>query len=154
VSGSYIRHTGSVKVTITGTNDGRWSIDGKGNYPSGWTARNIVVGNYKILFSNVPGRVKPEVKTITVKNGATTTVSAAYTQNTGSISVTIEGPGEARWSIDGRGSYASGQTVSDVLAGNRTISFSYVRGWKTPANKTVTVTRGAVESIRGVYTER
>ncbi len=154
VSGTYIRHTGSVKVNITGTKDGRWSIDGKGNYPSGWTAKNIVVGNYKILFSNVSGRVKPEVKTITVKNGATTTVSAAYTQNTGSISVTIDGPKEARWSIDGRGSYTSGQTVSEILVGNHTITFSYVRGWKNPADKRVTVTRGAVESVRGVYSER
>ncbi len=126
---------GSVRVDITGTKDGRWSLDGKGNYPSGWTAGKIVVGTYKVLFSNVSGSIKPEAKTITVKNGVTTTLSAAYTPNTGSVTVTIDGPKEARWSIDGRGSYQSGQTVGGVIQGNHTISFSYVKGWKSPADR-------------------
>ncbi len=141
-SGAYVRHTGSVRVDITGTKDGRWSLDGKGNYPSGWTAGKIVVGTYKVLFSNVSGSIKPEAKTITVKNGVTTTLSAAYTPNTGSVTVTIDGPKEARWSIDGRGSYQSGQTVGGVIQGNHTISFSYVKGWKSPADRKITVQRG------------
>ena len=153
-SGAYVRHTGSVRVDITGTKDGRWSLDGKGNYPSGWTAGNIVVGTYKVLFSNVSGSIKPEARTITVKNGVTTTLSAAYTPNTGSVTVTIDGPKEARWSIDGRGSYQSGQTVGDIVQGKHTISFSYVKGWKSPADRTVTVQRGGTVSASGAYTER
>ncbi|TDY54986.1 hypothetical protein C8D99_1269 [Aminivibrio pyruvatiphilus] len=153
-SGTYVRHTGSVKVEITGTKDGRWSLDGKGNYPGGWTAGSIVVGTYRIIFSDVSGRIKPEPKTITVSRGATTTVSAAYTQNTGSITVTIDGPKEARWSIDGRGSYESGQTVAEILVGNRVISFSYVKGWRSPADRSVTVQRGGTVSASGVYTAR
>ena len=153
-SGAYVRHTGSVRVDITGTKDGRWSLDGKGNYPSGWTAGKIVVGTYKVLFSNVSGSIKPEAKTITVKNGVTTTLSAAYTPNTGSVTVTIDGPKEARWSIDGRGSYQSGQTVGGVIQGNHTISFSYVKGWKSPADRKITVQRGATISSSGAYTER
>ncbi|MBL3538098.1 hypothetical protein, partial [Aminivibrio sp.] len=153
-SGTYVRHTGSVKVDITGTKDGRWSLDGKGNYPGGWTAGNVVVGTYRILFSDVPGRIKPEPITITVSKGATTAVSAAYTQNTGAITVTIDGPKEAQWSIDGMGSYESGQTVGEILLGNHVISFSYVKGWKSPADMTVTVQRGATVSASGVYTRR
>jgi hypothetical protein len=153
-SGAYVRHTGSVRVDITGTKDGRWSLDGKGNYPSGWTAGKIVVGTYKVLFSNVSGSIKPEVRTITVKNGVTTTLSAAYTPNTGSVTVTIDGPKEARWSIDGRGSYQNGQTVGGVIQGNHTISFSYVKGWKSPADREITVQRGATVSSSGAYTER
>jgi len=153
-SGTYVRNTGSVRVDITGTKDGRWSLDGKGNYPSGWTAGNIVVGTYKVLFSNVSGSIKPEARTITVKNGVTTTLSAAYTPNTGSVTVTIDGPKEARWSIDGRGSYQSGQTVGDIVQGKHTISFSYVKGWKSPADRTVTVQRGGTVSASGAYTER
>jgi hypothetical protein len=153
-SGSYVRHTGSVKVDITGTKDGRWSLDGKGNYPGGWTADNIVVGTYRILFSDVSGRIKPEPKTITVSKGATTTVSAAYTQNTGAITVNVDGRKEARWSIDGMGSYERGETVQEIHLGDRVISFSYGKGWKSPADRTVTVQRGATASLSGVYTQR
>jgi len=112
------------------------------------------VGTYKVLFSNVSGSIKPEARTITVKNGVTTTLSAAYTPNTGSVTVTIDGPKEARWSIDGRGSYQSGQTVGDIVQGKHTISFSYVKGWKSPADRTVTVQRGGTVSASGAYTER
>ena len=114
-SGVYIRHTGSVRVDITGTKDGRWSLDGKGNYPGGWTEKNIPTGSYKIIFSDVTGRIKPEARPVTVTLDKTASVKAEYINNTGSVTVKIDGPGEARWTIDGKGSYTNGQTVGEIL---------------------------------------
>lgn len=153
ISEKYVRHTGAVKVDIAGTGEGRWSLDGKGNFPSGWTEKNVVVGPYKILFSDVSGRIKPEPLPVTVVHNTTTSIKAEYVKNTGSVTVKIDGPEEARWTVDGRGSYASGQTVGEILPGGHTISFTYVKGWKSPSDVKITIQKDATASAEGKYTE-
>ncbi|MGI6784761.1 MAG: hypothetical protein ACOX5A_11210 [Aminivibrio sp.] len=151
VSAAYVRQTGSVKVDIAGTKDGRWSLDGKGNYPGSWTEKNIPTGSYKIVFSDVTGRIKPESLPVTVTPDKTASVKAEYINNTGFITVKIDGPAEARWAIDGKGSYESGQTVGEILPGGRTVSFTYVKGWKSPADVKVTVQKDGTATVEGAY---
>jgi hypothetical protein len=152
-SGKYVRHTGSVKVDITGTKDGRWSLDGKGNYPGGWVEKNIPTGTYKVLFCNVSGRIKPEPVSVTVAHGKALTLTAEYVKNTGSVTVKIDGPQDARWTVGGRGSYKSGQTAEEILPGERVVSFTYVKGWKSPPDIKITVSRDETVSAEGKYTE-
>lgn len=74
----------------------------------------------------------------------------------GSIQITIEDDSGdpvvgATWAIDGEGSYISGQIVTDVLIGDRSISCSVVAGYTKPANFDVTVTDGVTAIDTAVY---
>ena len=68
------------------------------------------------------------------------------------LEVYISGPSEARWSLDGKGSYTSGQTISDVIPGSHTVSFSGIPGWTTPADINVSLDPGESVRLSGEYT--
>ncbi len=75
---------------------------------------------------------------------------------TGSLTVTISPAtavsAGAQWQIDGGEWQNSGATVSDLSAGNYTVSFSSVSGWAAPAEQTVIISEQA-ETLTGTYTE-
>ncbi len=78
--------------------------------------------------------------------------AAKITSHTGSVRVTIVGPVEARWSLDGVGSYVSGQTVPGVPVGVYVVSFSDVAGWDTPSDQNVVVSEDVTTETSGTYT--
>ncbi len=151
-AGTYTQHTGFVRVTISSPGDARWSVNGMGDYRSGETSPGIPAGKAVVSFTSVSGWDKPANISVTVKNGTTAAAKGTYKQHAGSVRVTIKGPAGARWSLDGKGSYKSGTTVSKVPAGNLVVSFSNVAGWNKPANISVAVRKGARATTNGIYT--
>lgn len=73
-------------------------------------------------------------------------------QSSNILTVAITGPAAARWHIDGLGDYTSGESVA-VSPGNKTVSFSDVPGWTTPANIPTTVNPGESVTLNATYTE-
>jgi uncharacterized repeat protein (TIGR03803 family) len=59
----------------------------------------------------------------------------------------------ARWAVDGGDTENDGATVTNLVVGNYTLSFSAVSGWLTPANQTVAVTANTTATAVGVYTQ-
>ncbi|MGD0816652.1 MAG: leucine-rich repeat domain-containing protein [Verrucomicrobiota bacterium] len=74
-----------------------------------------------------------------------------------SLQITL-GPTAARaagaeWQLDGGFSQnGSMTTLDDLLAGSRTVSFTPIPGWITPANQTLTITNGEAAAVFGIYT--
>ena len=60
---------------------------------------------------------------------------------------------EAKWSIDGTNWNNSGQTLTNIRAGNYTIMCQPVDGWNSPANDPVQIKNNTVSSLSQVYTE-
>ena len=57
----------------------------------------------------------------------------------------------AQWQVDEGTLQNSGATITNLAAGNHTVSFTSVSGWNTPANETLTITNGAATTVTGVY---
>jgi len=150
-TGVYTRHTGSVRVNIDGPEEARWSLNGEGSFESGHTAVNIPTGQHVISFSGVQDWDKPADMSINVTKDATAQVVATYTRHTGSVRVNIDGPEEARWSLNGEGSFESGHTVENVPTGDHTVSFSDVERWTKPQDGMVAVVAGETVQISGTY---
>jgi subtilisin family serine protease len=146
-----VQHKGSVQVVLFGPEEARWSVDGKGSYASGETVKDLIVGTYRLSFSQVDGWDAPREMRITVAKDTLAKTEPGYTRHLGSVTVTIDGPAEARWSLDGQGSYENGQSVEKVVVGEHTVSFSDIVDWDTPADQTVSVTKDAVSTIAGSY---
>ncbi len=106
VSAVYVRHVGSVSVTIDGPKDAKWSLDGEGSsYESGHTMDSVPTGSHKVTFSEAADWTAPAVQDVTVVKDETASVSAVYVRHVGSVSVTIDGPKDAKWSLNGEGAY-------------------------------------------------
>ena len=153
VSGVYAQHTGSVSAVIEGPQNALWSLNGEGSYASGEVAQGLPVGDYVVAFGGVEGWEKPEDQKVLVVKDELTSVSAVYTQQKGSVSAVIEGPETALWSLNGEGSYASGEVVQGVPAGEYIVSFSEIEGWNTPADVVVSVTKDSLVSVTGSYAQ-
>lgn len=74
----------------------------------------------------------------------------------GSLTVTIAPQvardNSAQWSIDGGSTWNdSGDTVSDLTAGDVTLQFSAVTGWKSPVNQTITIVDSQTSEAVGIY---
>ncbi len=79
------------------------------------------------------------------------------TDETGSLTVTLS-PADAvtagaQWQVDSGDWQNSGATVSDLSAGNHTVSFSTVTGWAPPDSQTVTITADSTKTLTETYTE-
>ncbi len=74
--------------------------------------------------------------------------------STGSVSVSIEGPEEARWLVNRNDSYGSGETVNFVSGVTYEISFSDVDGWVKPEAVTHTLSADVPLEIHAIYEER
>ena len=147
----YKRQTGSVTVKLEGPGEARWSLDGAGSYASGETVADVPVGSRTVSFSEVGDWTKPQDLALVVGKDEDVSAEAAYVQHTGSITVTLEGPEEARWNINGRGLYSTGETAENITVGEHTLSFSYVRDWDAPPSLQVTVTRDSELTVKQEY---
>jgi hypothetical protein len=70
----------------------------------------------------------------------------------GSLQVTIAPDAAitagAQWQVDDGASQISGTTLTNLVAGNHTVSFIPISGWNTPTNQTVTITNGATRAFQ------
>jgi hypothetical protein len=75
---------------------------------------------------------------------------------TGSLQVTITPAGAtnagAQWQVDDGALQNSGTTLTNLSAGNHTVSFTPISGWNTPTNQTVAITNESTTTASGLYT--
>ena len=160
----YARQTGSLQVTITpqGAIDAgaQWRVDGGGLAEQrGHTETGLSVGQHTVEFSDVAGWTKPGNQTVTISDGQTTTATGTYTQQIGSLQVTISPQGAidagAQWRRVGTSTWLnSGTTEPGIPVGQHTVEFSDVAGWTKPANQTVTISNGQTTTATGTYVQQ
>ena len=87
------------------------------------------------------------------------TITETYTQQTGSLAVTISPQGAidagAKWRRAGTGTWQnSGATETGIPVGQHTVEFSDVAGWTKPGNQTVTISNGQTTNTSGTYVQQ
>jgi len=168
-SGAYTQDTGSLRVTISpqgAINAGaQWRVKcGSGTwsswYNSGYTKSGLPVGSYTVEYKDISGWTKPSNDSGTIQKSQTATESGAYTQDTGSLRVTISPQGAinagAQWRVKcGSGTwsswYNSGYTKSGLPVGSYTVEYKDVSGWTKPGNDTGTIQEGQTMHEDGAY---
>ena len=99
--------TGSITVTITGTDTGAWYLDGS---PVAHTSGETVTtdaGPHTVSFRTVPGMVSPEAQTVSVPRNGTASVAGVYTPASQRIYY---------GTINDGSTYAISQITADMLA--------------------------------------
>ena len=161
VTRNYVRHTGSLKVTIApagaASAGARWRRTGTTTWrTSGSTETGLPTGNYAVEFNAVDGWSKPANMAVAVAKGATASIAGTYTELCGGLKVTIS-PAEAaaagaRWRRTGTTTWrTSGSTETGVPAGTHVVEFNAVGGWDAPANASVAVSAGGTAAIGRSY---
>ncbi len=153
---------GSLSVTITpqGAIDSgaQWNVNGGAWQPSGSTVPNLSVGTYTVSFRPVSGWNTPGTQPAIIQNGQTTSLAGLYTQQTGSLTVTISPAAAvsagAMWNVDGGGWQASGATVGNLSVGSHTVNYNSIIGWSSPASQTVSIVNGQTTSWTGTYVQK
>ncbi len=159
ISRAYSLQTGAIKVTITPpaavSAGAQWRVDGGEWIDSGETQDGLPVGSHTVTFKPVDDWAAPAARTVTITSGQTTSISRAYTLQTGAIKVTITPPAAvsagAQWRVDGGEWIDSGQTQDGLPVGSHTVTFKPVDDWAAPAARTVTITSGQTTSISRAY---
>ena len=164
LSGAYVQQTGSLTVTISPagavTAGAMWNVDGGTTwYASGAVVPNLSVGSHTVAFNNVSGWTTPSSQTATISNGTTASLSGAYVQQTGSLTVTISPAGAvtagAMWNVDGGTTwYASSAVVPNLSVGSHTVAFNNISGWTAPSSQTATISNGTTTSLSGAYAQQ
>jgi len=167
-SGTYSPDTGSLRVTITpqGAIDAgaQWQvIDSSGTtsgwYNSGYTKSGLPVGSYTVKYKDISGWNRPSDSGTIYKN-QTATETGPYTQDTGSLRVTITPQGAitagAQWQvIDSTGTtsswYNSGYTKSGLPVGSYTVKYKDISGWAKPADDAGTIYKNQTATESGAY---
>ncbi len=131
----------SFDITIVGPESARYSINGSGSYSSGEHVELVYADTYTISFLDISGLVKPEDIILDNPTGALTT-TVIYKQ---SILINIY-PNTATYSINGSGTYNSGETYLIDYAAPYTFVFSDIAGLTKPDDIVVSPTEN-YESI-------
>jgi hypothetical protein len=158
-SGTYTQQTGYLQVSIYpsgAVNAGaQWQENG-GAWQNNGTTITLPVGNYTVSFNTIAGWNTPGNQNVTINNGSTTTPSATYTPQTGSLQVTISPSSAvsagAQWQVDNGAWQSSGATVSGLTVGNHTVDFNAISGWSSPGAQTVQINNGQTTPFTGTYT--
>ncbi|MHC1725922.1 MAG: Ser-Thr-rich GPI-anchored membrane family protein [Syntrophobacteraceae bacterium] len=151
--------TGSLTATITPieaiTAGAKWGVDNGDWLNSGETVAAPVYGSRSVLFKDIPGWDTPEVQTVTVSEGGTTTAAGEYVRQIGSLTVSITPQAAveagAMWQVDGGGWMASGDTVQNLPAGPHVVSCKVITGWISPSSRTVTISKDDTATVACAY---
>jgi hypothetical protein len=151
---------GSLQVMLSPTGavsaGAQWQLDGGPWQESGTTLSNLTVGAYAVSFFPVVGWITPSNQTVTVASGETTNLNETYV-GLGNIQVTINptnaATGGAQWALDGGPWQNSGTTLSNLMVGTHTVTFTNVAGWTTPTNQTVAVNLGQTTVVAAAYVQ-
>ncbi|MCX8110308.1 MAG: hypothetical protein N3D15_03545, partial [Syntrophorhabdaceae bacterium] len=156
-TGVYAQQFGTLAIVITPQDainaGGLWRVDnGEWQKPG---SVNIAIGSHIIDFKDVPNWVKPQGSTINVLPGQVATVNGVYTQQPGSLVVTITPQAVidagAKWRVDNGEWQASGAKLSNISPGNHNVEFSDVQGWLKQSTLTVNIIPGQEATISGAY---
>ncbi|MCK4629632.1 MAG: hypothetical protein KAT56_11560, partial [Sedimentisphaerales bacterium] len=162
ISGTYTQQTSSLCVTISpqGATDAgaQWRVDGGSWQNSGVTVSGLSVGSHTVEFNSVTGWDTPANQNVQINDGQTENAGGTYTQQTGSLCVTISPQGAtdagAQWRVDSGSWQNSGATVSSLSVGNHTVEFNSVTGWDTPANQNAQINDSQTTNTSGTYTQQ
>ncbi|GMW00543.1 MAG: hypothetical protein AMXMBFR84_16800 [Candidatus Hydrogenedentota bacterium] len=160
-SGAYVRHTGSLTVTLNPPGaiaaGAQWQVDGGPLQNSGATVTGLPVGSHTVSFTTIADWAKPGNINTTISHNATTSESGTYTRDTGSLTVTLSPPeavtAGAGWQVDGGDWHATGDTVSGLATGNHVVTFRGVDHWVEPTALNVSITRDTTTNESGAYIE-
>lgn len=164
VSNTYVLEGGAVgSLTVVLLPQGLptnayWQLVGDTNlYTNGATVTNLSPGNHTISFGPVTGYNTPVNQAVLIASNLVTTADGLYTvANPGSLTVALFPAGAAssgRWSVGAMTNLASGATVTNLLPGSYTVSFSPVTGYNTPSNQSVAIASGVTAGASGIYTQ-
>lgn len=150
---------GSVQVNIAPAGavsaGAQWQVDGGPLQNSGTVIAGLPVGNHTIGYKVAGGWIAPASQTVVIAPNQTTTVTATYTPETGSLLVSILPAGAiaagAKWQVDGGAFQQSGAMLSGLPAGPHVIAFKPVTGWGTPASQNVSIAANFTTTAAGVY---
>ena len=136
----------------------QWRVDGGTWHNSGDTQSGLAVGDHTVEYRTISGWATPGNQIVTIENNQNVNTTGIYTNETGSLKVTIE-PDEAlaagaQWRVDGGSWHQSGDTQSNVAEGDHTLEFKEIAGWSKPGNQQVTITSGETETISTAYTQK
>jgi len=131
----------------------RWQVDG-GAWQSSGTTVSLAAGAHTVAFSSVPNRDTPASQVVNIAANQTTTVSADYPEQPGTLQVSIS-PQDAvnngaQWQVDGGAWQVSGATVS-LAPGSHIVAYNSLPGWKSPGTQTVQIRSNETASVSGAY---
>nr|NIP55679.1 hypothetical protein [Phycisphaerae bacterium]NIR26632.1 hypothetical protein [Gammaproteobacteria bacterium]NIS54350.1 hypothetical protein [Phycisphaerae bacterium]NIX02161.1 hypothetical protein [Phycisphaerae bacterium] len=156
---TYIQQFGSLQVTIlpqeAADANAQWRVDGGPWQDSGHTEPNLAVGTHTVEYSVIAGWNEPNSETVQINDGQTTTTTGTYTQQLGSLQVTIL-PQEvidvnAQWRVDGGPWRDSNDTEPNLAVGSHTVEFKPIYGWDEPNSQTVQINEGQTTTTTGTY---
>ena len=141
---------GMLRVTTSPALPSQILIDGNPADSWGLAWVHLPAGSHTVSFTHIEGYTDPAPQTVTITNGATTTVTGTFTQR-GTLRVITSPAVPSTISVDGipRDDYGM---WTDIPAGSHQVCFGAVTGLTTPACQTATVTAGALTTITGTFT--
>ncbi|MBN1844120.1 MAG: lamin tail domain-containing protein, partial [Sedimentisphaerales bacterium] len=137
--------TGSLLVTLypleVNSDGARWRVDGGDWLDGGVPVTDLAVGPHPVDFSPVAGWDTPSSRQVQIVYEQTTTTSATYIRQTGSLQVYLYPPEAvgAQWRVGEFAWKDSGEIQTGLPTGDYTIEFQPVGGWISPAAQEVTV---------------
>lgn len=159
-SAAYVRQTGSVTVTITPPEaiaaGAKWRRVGDAAWrDSGSILADIPTGYCQIEFQAIPDWTTSS-GSLTVKADQVTTLTRAYTRQTGTLLVALSPThavsGGARWRYSGSTTWRSTGVRTTLPTGTYTIEFSELPDWGDPAPRQVTIRNGQAAQLSAAYT--
>ncbi len=136
----------------------QWSIDNGDTWHSAGEIIMLPAGEYTVIFRDADGWPTAQTQRVVLENGDEITVTGLYEEpaKTGSLKVDIKPQAAvdagAQWRIDYGHWQASGATVSNLSAGEHTVSFRPLKGWSAPDDLSVTVSANKTTTATGTYT--
>lgn len=153
--------TGSLKVRLlpAAARDAgaRWRVDGGAWRLSHYTEIGLAAGDHTVSFLPITGFGTPPERVLTVSAGQTLDHAETYPPPPpGWLKVRIlpaaARDAGARWRVDGGAWQVSHYTLTNVAAGNHTVSFNSVSGWVAPSSRVVQVPSGGLADVAATYT--
>ena len=158
ITGTY-SPIGALQVTISPADavsaGAQWQVDGGAFQNSGVVVTNLTVGDHTVAFKTISGWNTPGNQVVAIVSGATNSASGTYIA-LGALQVTLSPPAAvsagAQWQVDGGAFQNSGSVVTNLVAGNHTVSFNTVSGWVAPGDLTAGVSAHSTNTYSGTYT--
>ncbi len=131
-----------------------YTLSGYGDY----SFADMVPGDYTLTWNDVPGWKAPDPQTLTLAGGSIITFEGVFVPAPGALIIDAE-PDilNAPWEINGPDSFyvsaAGDTTISELPAGDYTVTWGDVVGYKTPSPETQFIGSGSVVTYYGEYTK-
>jgi len=147
--------TGTVPLTVSFTDQSTGSIT-SWEWAFGDDNETSTGQNPSHIYSN-PGTYTVSL-TVDGPEGPDTETKTDYiTASQGSLMVTLKPQGAvdagAKWNVDGGEWQNTGETISNLVAGEHTLRFKDIDSWIPPRMKTVTVVPDQTTEILAVYSQ-